>query len=146
MKNIEKPMDFEKPQTNLENLFKTLQEEGINDWQAYLKIAVLSRISKEVEKNGIAIKEKYFSIMPGYEKLIDFLDKKSGNLKAKIAEIVEIILENDRFQELISKGDFKEIREKFVEPLINDENIVKSLEDLRNDYKKWLEEKRQRIS
>ena len=82
--------------------------------------------------------------MPGYEKLIDFLDKKSGNLKAKIAEIVEIILENDRFQELISNGDFKEIREKFVEPLINDENIVKSLEDLRNDYKEWFEEKRQR--
>ena len=110
------------------------------------KNAVLSRISKEVEKNGIGIKEKYFSTMPGYEKLIDFLDKKSGNLKAKIAEIVEIILESDSFKELISKGDFKEIREKFVEPLINDENIVKSLEDLRNDYKEWFEEKRQRIS
>jgi len=44
--------------------------------------------------------------MPGYEKLIDFLNKKSGNLKAKIAEIVEIILENDRFQELISNERF----------------------------------------
>lgn len=39
--------------------------------------------------------------------------------------------------------EIKEIRERFVEPLINDENIVKSLEDLRNDYKEWFEEKRQ---
>ena len=141
MKNIEKQANFENWRENQENLFEILKEEGINDWQLYLKIAILSKIIEEVEKNGITVKEKYVTEMPGYEKLIDFLDKQSGNLIDGITEAIGTILKNNKFRELISKGDLGEIREKVVEPLVNDEKITKNLEELQINYNEWLKKR-----